>query len=61
MFKWKATNLQSQKEWNLQMQLSLKLNKDEIKFEDFDKVEIKAAEVKAACLVENLISCFNSA
>ncbi len=34
-----------EKEWNPR-RVELKLNKDEIKFEDFDKVEIRVAEVK---------------
>ena len=34
-----------EKEWNPD-EVELKLNKEEIKFEDFDKVEIRVAEVK---------------
>ena len=39
------------KEWNPD-EVELKLNKDEIKFEDFDKVEIRVAEVKEVSKVE---------
>ena len=49
--KWKATNQPSKKEWNPD-EVELKLNKDEIKFEDFDKVEIRVAEVKEVSKVE---------
>ena len=35
--------------------------KDEIKFEDFDKVEIRVAEVKEVEKWKVLTSCFNSA
>ena len=40
-----------EKEWNPD-EVELKLNKDEIKFEDFDKVEIRVAEVKEVSKVE---------
>ncbi|SSR02295.1 methionyl-tRNA synthetase [Acinetobacter baumannii] len=40
-----------EKEWNPD-EVELKLNKDEIKFEDFDKVEICVAEVKEVSKVE---------
>ena len=40
-----------EKEWNPD-EVELKLNKDEIKFEDFDKVEIRVAEVKEVFKVE---------
>ena len=38
-------------EWNPD-EVELKLNKEEIKFEDFDKVEIRVAEVKEVSKVE---------
>ena len=40
-----------EKEWNPD-EVELKLNKEEIKFEDFDKVEIRVAEVKEVSKVE---------
>ena len=40
-----------EKEWNPD-EVELKLNKDEIKFEDFDKIEIRVAEVKEVSKVE---------
>ena len=40
-----------EKEWNPD-EVELKLNKEEIKFEDFDKVEIHVAEVKEVSKVE---------
>ena len=50
--KWKAINqLVEKKEWESD-EVELKLNKDEIKFEDFDKVEIRVAEVKEVSKVE---------
>ncbi|WP_049532407.1 methionine--tRNA ligase [Streptococcus pseudopneumoniae] len=40
-----------EKEWNPD-EVELKLNKEEIKFEDFDKIEIRVAEVKEVSKVE---------
>lgn len=41
----------AQKEWNPE-EVELKLNRKEIKFDDFDKVEIRVAEVKEVSKVE---------
>ncbi len=48
--KWKATNLRLKK-MNPE-EVELKLNRKEIKFDDFDKVEIRVAEVKEVFKVE---------
>lgn len=46
-----------EKEWNLD-EVEFKLNKEEIKFEDFDKVEICVVEVKEVFKVEGLDKLF---
>ena len=46
-----AGKLAAQKEWNPEG-VELKLNRKEIKFDDFDKVEIRVAEVKEVSKVE---------
>ena len=40
-----------EKEWNPE-EVELKLNREAIKFDDFDKVEIRVAEVKEVSKVE---------